>query len=764
MAARPVCVATIAVLLLQLTVYVNAANYTANYTFLDILPNGETQTKPIGTSILLTCKPKVDDPSLISQMQWLDPQNRVIESLNVNRGLSKPVMYTELLQDGSLSLFFNSLQEQQAGKYTCKGNYARNVPLSKSVTIDTIIAITWDNAPPNQFPILGEDFDIVCQVRARPSPSVDWLYNGELIKTNDHYVITTHALKLKNVQESDDGIYTCRASVQTTGELQERPIRVEVHIRPTIEETLGVVDIVEGENANIECKAKGKPPPSFTWIKSLTQQNLSSADRFGVDPVTGILRITNVNREDVGEYQCTATNDAGLATANIRVNVIVKPKIMDFLNKTVVEGKNVDIQCKAFGRPPPEVSFRKHTVDKAYVLGAQPQDDRIVVKNDPDDVSGETVGTLSIIDALTDNDGLYECVAKNPGGIAYKNGHLTVEYPPSFRNMDNNTVWSWEQRTVNLTCIAESIPNATIRWTYGNEPIENHEAIFHQIGNGPKSILQIRPIDRRFYSEYKCIAANTHGTREHLIQLREATKPGELLNVRMAEITATTIKFDLVAPLHADLPITTISVQYKREQFQDWQSAMNKTWSVGSVYVIEGLEPQTFYEFRFAARNQVGLGNWGNYHREITPGKTVPKEPKILTTSDTEYETSPYNDQYELSWITPADNGETIDLYLIKYCEIVRVSGTWETLENTCQQMEVRSAGRTRQFIKHLKYNTFYLVELRAHNIMGYSQPGYAKFRTSRESSITVDYSNAGDTCKTGVAITAAVMLLSLAI
>ena len=28
----------------------------------------------------------------------------------------------------------------------------------------------------------------------------------------------------------------------------------------------------------------------------------------------------------------------------------------------------------------------------------------------------------------------------------------------------------------------------------------------------------------------------------------------------------------------------------------------------------------------------------------------------------------------------------------------------------------------------------------------------------------TVDYSNAGDTCKTGVAITAAVMLLSLAI
>lgn len=53
-------------------------------------------------------------------------------------GHSKLAMYTELHQDYSLSLFFNSLQEDQAGKYTCKGNYASNVQLSKSVTIDTI--------------------------------------------------------------------------------------------------------------------------------------------------------------------------------------------------------------------------------------------------------------------------------------------------------------------------------------------------------------------------------------------------------------------------------------------------------------------------------------------------------------------------------------------------------------------------------------------------------------------------------------------------
>ncbi|XP_012054420.1 PREDICTED: fasciclin-2 [Atta cephalotes] len=731
---RPTCVA-IAVLLLQLTAYANATD-----PYLEILPNGETQTKPIGSSIILTCKPKVDDPSLISDMQWFDPMDRLIEPLKYavlpleskkGNSNSKPSRYTELHQDGRLSLYFNSLEEEQAGMYTCKGIYARNVQLSKSVTIDTIIAITWENAPPNQYPILGEDFDIHCQVRARPSPSVDWLFNGEVIKTNNHYIINTYSLKIKNVQKSDDGTYICRASVQTTGELQERPIHVEVHIRPAITEFTKPIDVIEGENADIRCNGTGKPPPVITWVKSLTQQNLSITDRFGVDPVSGILTITNVKREDSGEYQCMATNAAGTATATTQINVIIKPKIMEFLNKTVVEGKSVEIQCKAFGRPPPKVSFRKFTLDKPYADGAQSEDDRIIVRNEPDQnmSSDVTIGILSITDVLTDNDGLYECVAENTGGVAYMNGHLTVEFPPSFSSTMRNVTWSWESKPINLTCEAESIPNATIRWTLHEQKIEN-EAYIQQFGNGPISTLQIRPIDRRFYTHYKCIAMNTHGTRERMMELREAAKPGELLSVKMAEVTATTIRFDLQPPVHPDLPVTTITVQYK-EELHTWQNAKNKTWSVGTLYVIEGLKPQTPYDFRFAGRNEVGLGNFGNFHREITPGRTVPKDPRILTTPGSEYEQSPYSHQYELSWVTPPDNGEPIDKYLIKYCQIRRVSGEWEVMQETCQSTDVKSQ-RTRHFLKELKYDTFYTVELQAHNAMGYGKPGYVKIRTAR--------------------------------
>ncbi|KAK2586946.1 hypothetical protein KPH14_009873 [Odynerus spinipes] len=748
----------------------------ANAVSLEILPNGETQTKPIGSSIILTCKPNVENTKLITDMQWLDPQNRVIESLKLvvlpiestSPGHSKPAMYTELHQDNSLSLFFNSLQEEQAGKYTCKGTYANSVHLNKSVTIDTIVAITWDDAPQNQYPILGEDFSILCKVRARPSPSVDWLYNGELIKTNDHYIIDTYALKIKNVQESDDGIYTCRASVLNTGELQERPIRVEVHIRPTIEELATPVDIIEGENANIKCKAKGKPPPKFTWVRSLTKQNLSNADRFGVNPDTGDLTITTVSRDDDGEYQCTAMNAAGSATTNIVVNVIVKPKIMEFPNVTVAQESEVDLKCKAFGRPPPKVTFRKHTSEKAYVIGAQPDDDRVVLVNHPHEKNGETVGSLNIRNVLRSNDGLYECIAENAGGVAYKNGHLTVEFPPSFVYMQNNTVWSWDRRPVNLTCIAESIPNATITWMMaGNKEIVNMPEI-KQYGKGPTSVLMVVPLDARYYTDYKCIASNTHGTREHIIELKQASRPGELLQAKMAEITATTIRFDHVPPpTHPDLPIKSIIVQYKEEN-QNWSEAKNRTWSIDSLYVIEGLKPQTSYDFRFAAVNKVGQGNWGTFYRESTPAKTFPNEPKISTKASSEYDMSAFSNQYELLWTPPADNGEPIDMYLIKYCQIKRVAGDWEIQEDTCKTLEVKSGGRTKEWLKDLNSDTFYTVEVKAHNAMGFSKPGFAKFKTARESTgSVVDYTvvSSGDTSKLAVtAIATTIMTLSLKI
>lgn len=84
---------------------------------------------------------------------------------------------------------------------------------------------------------------------------------------------------IKNVQESDDGVYTCRAVVIETGELNERNIRVEVQVLPKIQPFEGELEAVEDQPFSVKCNATGKPVPTFEWIKDSNQKNVQDADR-----------------------------------------------------------------------------------------------------------------------------------------------------------------------------------------------------------------------------------------------------------------------------------------------------------------------------------------------------------------------------------------------------------------------------------------------------------------------------------------------------
>lgn len=135
---------------------------------------------------------------------------------------------------------------------------------------------------------------------------------------------------------------------------------------------------------------------------------------------------------------------------------------------------------------------------------------------------GESSGTLRITKIIRPDDGLYECVARNRGDSGFKVGHITVEYPPTFDSMKKlPPVYSWEERRANLSCLAEGFPNATIEWRWNERLIKDlPDRNFEIVGTGPRSDLLIKPADRRYYSAYKCIATNTLGRAEHMMELR----------------------------------------------------------------------------------------------------------------------------------------------------------------------------------------------------------------------------------------------------
>jgi neural cell adhesion molecule len=345
------------------------------------------------------------------------------------------------------------------------------------------------------------------------------------------------------------------------------------------------VSVIEGETAWTKCVATGKPPPTYTWIKQGTSQDLSKTDRFDVKKNTGDLIITRVEFNDDDIYKCIAENQAGRVESTVKIDVMVKPKIYELLNVTAPVNSDTKIMCKAKGRPKPNITFRKLSTKEPLRIGQQPHDRRIILEQQCIDTKGECFGILDITKLNRSDDGLYECIAENSAGTSYKNGHITVEFPPTFERTKalHKIAWAWNNHPGNLTCIPEAIPNATIIWKFNNRPITPDMLRFKQEGNGPISHLIVNSgTEHTFFTKYECVATNKLGSDSIWVELKEARVPEVITQIKAQSITATTIKFDIQPPPYFDtLPIRSFTVRYRGERYmgQNWELSANHTWS-----------------------------------------------------------------------------------------------------------------------------------------------------------------------------------------
>ncbi|CAB3247204.1 unnamed protein product [Arctia plantaginis] len=698
---------------------------------LRIFPQQKQQTVAVGKSVVMTCQVDAPSPELVTQPQWKDPKGFII---NESATGTRPEIYTEPMPMRQLQLLYiSSITPSMAGNYTCVATYT-NVPLSASVIIDTYVAITWTNANENQFATKGKDFKIMCEVTAEPSPSVDWFKEGNPIVTGERYVIHTNGLMIRNVEESDDGTYTCRAVVIQTGELAERNIKLEVYTAPEMEEREPRVEIREGESAAISCKARGKPNPTYSWIRASTRENLASTSRFSVQENSGLLTIDRVEAGDYGKYICSAVNQAGQNETEIEVEVLVRPRIFELYNVTAPEKQEATLECRATGRPAPRITFRKLSSPDRFLNG--PNDNGRITIDTTSRQSGDQMESSAVITISKLNrtdDGLYECVAENDGGEARRNGHLTVQFRPTFENMPRIPIWSWNQRPANLSCTAESIPNATIKWRFREaDLVESPQVKIY--GSGPSSYVIVTPTDRGLFGPYKCIATNTLGEDEHIIHFREAFPPHTITQARQELITATSVSFNINGPSEDDgPPILAFIAQYKENGNFDWNLSLNRTWSVNSPYIVENLRPMVTYDFRFAAINQVGPGSWGAPLTVIMPRRSPPEQPKWWENESPESLVhGKYADRFELRWRVPANNGEPIDMYEINYCPVQKVTGEWRIAsESECVVEELKSLEAISYEVRSLRPDTRYRMQVRAHNVLGFSLPAQLYVQTA---------------------------------
>ncbi|XP_074653086.1 acetylcholine receptor subunit alpha-like 1 [Tubulanus polymorphus] len=114
--------------------------------------------------------------------------------------------------------------------------------------------ITWDDCPREQRPAINQDGLIRCVVSGSPAPQVMWSYRKNEnsprrpIIIGDRYQIDNKGLSIKNMTEADNGIYTCTAEVELTGDLQQRAITVELHNSKGAPDEFRLIDDLLGKH------------------------------------------------------------------------------------------------------------------------------------------------------------------------------------------------------------------------------------------------------------------------------------------------------------------------------------------------------------------------------------------------------------------------------------------------------------------------------------------------------------------------------------
>ena len=75
---------------------------------------------------------------------------------------------------------------------------------------------------------------------------------------------------------------------------------------------------IEGENVTLNCTVYGNPKPDVKWTKDGETLDISGNQRLSVSNLTAntsSLTITNIVREDEGQYSCVANNSVHTATS-----------------------------------------------------------------------------------------------------------------------------------------------------------------------------------------------------------------------------------------------------------------------------------------------------------------------------------------------------------------------------------------------------------------------------------------------------------------